>query len=414
MAAASSSTPSNLELFNEQGYLVVKKVLSQEVRRTLCKAVLDRVIYTVFGEGVDMTGISLRDTVAMLTDEKLRVKLLGAKGAKIVYRGGNSRKPLLSKSTGMTDAHYIPEVLEHVAFSETLHRIASELYGTDQLAFIAGIERVCLKAPGATKMDKHIDKNLFDEQVNYPQRIQCLVLGSASTTDPIEQVGGLCLLVNFHWYWELAKILFYPRGGRVPFPDVPASYSRFFVLPKGRTQGFDSHYLPALERCIRGYMEFQIDQIERSEFATLYSRIWKRGVRIPTEYKSLQWVSIQMDPGDAVFWKQEIPHFSNANKTTIPRVCFYYSAFPVEPEWYQSEACQWVVDQVRQFRFSYGIEADRYPTNAHNPEEIEYFKHHPEVARKVRALIEGTPLSRMLCGLSAGPDRTAEDPQEDI
>jgi hypothetical protein len=395
--AGSSSHSQLRELFQQQGYVVVKQVLDSSTCQILCQATYQRLVDIIFQGKVDITGLSQSDVIFMLTDEKLRIQKLGEDHAKIIYRHGNSRTPLISRSTGMSSQHYIPEVLEHVAFNQQLYQIASQLYGKQELAFKAGIEKLCFKSPGATAMDNHIDMCPFDSKVNYGERIQALVTASVGAGD---KNGGLCLLVNFHHYFTLASYLFHPKYGPFPFPDVEASWSRFFVLPKGPS-GFDKKYLPILQYHAFHYTNFiwqgKTEGVN-PDILSLYSWWREQKVWVPPTFQPLAWTSIPLDPGDAVFWDQRLPHFSNANKTDIARVCFYYSTFPVEPDWYGNPSHSWLIRQISQLRFSYGREGNVFPENPHNPEEYDYYQRHPERAAVVKKIISEHPLGQRLCG----------------
>lgn len=408
--------------FTEHGFVVINNVISPEICSLLCQKTLDRIVQIIFANsGIDpavFAKITFEELIHMFTDEKLRVDKLGPAGAKIMYRYGNSRRPLLSKSTGMADQHYIPEVLEHIAFNPTLYQIACELYGRTDLVFSAGLERLCFKAPGATAMDKHIDRSLFDScshesgtvtqtslsSSNYCNaageiipRIQCLVTAAVDTTTDTNDVGGLCLLRNFHHYTNFAKYIFHPRTGLVPFPDVPASWSRFFILPKD----FDKTYLPPLVQLIQIYMSWC--QGHTSGLAPsvqqMFTLCQQNGVTVPLEYKPISWYAVKLRPGDAVFWNYELPHFSRANKTHTARVAFYYSTFPAGPGWFGSAINRWLSDQVKELRYSYGVQGNKFPTKAINPEERDYFAKHPDEAERVFQLIMSSELNQRLCGL---------------
>jgi ectoine hydroxylase-related dioxygenase (phytanoyl-CoA dioxygenase family) len=64
-----------------------------------------------------------------------------------------------------------------------------------------------------------------------------------------------------------------------------------------------------------------------------------------------------MKAGDVIFWRQELPHFSTANKTDTPRVCCYYSLFPVDEDWYGSTEQKWLKKQVKELQAKLSIQA---------------------------------------------------------
>lgn len=404
----SSSSSSLQEIYNEQGFVIVNNVISPEICALLCQKTLDRIVQIIFGNSsVDpaiFASITFEELIHMFTDEKLRVAKLGPVGAKIMYRKGNSRQPLLSKSTGMTDQHYIPEVLENIAFNKNLYEIACQLYGQTDMVFAAGIERFCFKSPGATVMDKHIDRSLFDSKLNYYNangemmpRVQCVVTAAVDPlTDP-DNSGGLCLLRNFHHYTRFAEIIFHPHTGIMPFPDTPGVWSRFFILPKD----FDRIYLPQFERLIQIYMAWVNNPTIEipSAVSEIFIRCQQAGIKLPTEYKPISWYSVEVKPGDAVFWNYELPHFSRANKSHTARIAFYYSVFPAGPNWFGSSINKWLIDQILELRYSYGVQGNKFPVKAVNPEEQEYLAKHPEEIAKISQLIMSSELNRRLCGL---------------
>lgn len=403
-----SSLPNSLtDIYNEYGFVVINNVISSEICTLLCQKTLDRLVQIIFGNSsVDpaiFASITFEELIHMFTDEKLRVEKLGPVGAKIMYRKGNSRQPLLSKSTGMTDQHYIPEVLEHIAFNRNLYEIACRLYGQTDMVFAAGIERFCFKSPGATAMDKHIDRSLFDPKLNYYNangemmpRIQCVVTAAVDPLTESDNSGGLCLLRNFHHYTRFAEIVFHPRTGIIPFPDTPGVWSRFFILPKD----FDKIYLPQFIQLIHAYMAWVKNPatLISSMILEIFTRCYHAGIVLPAEYKPITWYSVEVKPGDAVFWNYELPHFSRANKSHTARIAFYYSVFPAGPKWFGSNINTWLTDQIKQLRYSYGVQGNKFPTKAVNPEEQEYLTKHPEEVAKISQLIMSSELNRRLCG----------------
>jgi len=384
----------------EQGYLIVDGVLDSNQCRQVTLAIYHRIVETVFTQrGFKVDPKSL-DTIRMLTDPALRAQLMGQDKDRAVFRHGLSRQPLVSKSTGMNDNHYIPEVLEHIAFNPKLYQVASHLYGQKELAFMAGIDRFCFKAPGSTQMSKHIDWCPFDQSGrNYPRRYQCLVTTSISRSVPPEKTGTLCLLLNFHHYTELARRIFYPRGGLVPFPDDNASWSRFFILPKN----FDSHYLPALIEHAQAYGDYLHRGLIPADprMAKIYAKLKSFGLSVPETYRPIGWQAISLRPGQAIFWDQRVPHYSAANKSEKVRACCYYSVFPIDQAWDQSSGRSWLRDQIRELRFSYDTEANIRTTKVRNPEELEYFKTHPEVAERTHQILGADEWRRKLTGVES-------------
>jgi len=117
--------------------------------------------------------------------------------------------------------------------------------------------------------------------------------------------------------------------------------------------------------------------------------------------KPLVWTPIKMKAGDAVFWSEDLPHYSFRNSSDKVRLCFYYSTFPIDDEWRDpgNPTREWVRHQVRELRFSYGIQANKLPSTSHNPEEMAYFDDHPDDKKRAKTIIRNSALARRMCGL---------------
>lgn len=370
---------------SEAGYLIVKGVLSSEECSRLSKALVHAVVDLVFtrqGFEVDPDDPA---TLDLLMDQNLREKKFGAAGKTSVWREGNTRQPLISKSCGMSEIHFNEELLETITYNERLYKEASKIMGTPYLVHANGPERFCIKARGSTDMPQHIDSNPFVEEVNYPYRIQSLVTIQIDTEINVKDSGTLYLLTYFHHYWDFFRELCHPRTGLEPhrFPDLK---SRFFILPtdKKNQQHFDINYLPALkkhavlyERYLTGTRGFDDDEF--------YKSLAAKGVVIPSADKKyieqMDWTPIKMAPGDMVFWHQYLPHYSVRQRSKIPRICAYYNVFPVSKEWYGTPHHDWVVKQFRNCQFFYGVDAGKYPTKIANIEEYEMLKKKGEIER---------------------------------
>lgn len=389
---------------NPEGYLVLEAVLTPEECQQVSLDIYRRIVDTTFtarGFAVDPAD---KATVELLTDPARRRAVFGERADQAIFRDGSSRSPLVSKSTGMTSQHYIPSVLEKVAFNPTLFQAAASLYGTSELAFSAGLEKVCFKAPGATAMPAHIDWCPFslrgaEKEVNYPVRFQCLVTTSIDTAAPAAKSGTLCLLTNFHHYVDFFGRLCAPRSGLVPFP-AETSLTRFFVLPKN----FNSHYLPQLRLYANLYADFQQGSglpLGASHLEPVFTLWLQSGLRLPLPLPPLEWTPIALRPGQAVFWDQRLPHYSLANKSAKVRVCCYYSIFPkTNFSLPQEQVMPWLRQQVLEYRLSYYRDADRLTETISNPEEMQWLRDHPEEAERVRRALRATSWRRSLVGLT--------------
>ena len=362
---------------NDAGYLVVKGVLSAKECEKLSKALIHAttdLVFTRQGFDVDPDDPT---TLDLFMDQKLREKKLGetAKGA--VWREGNTRQPLISKSCGMTHIHYNEELLERITYNERLYDAAAKVIGTPHLVHGDGPERFCIKPRGATDMPQHIDSNLFLDEVNYPYRIQSLVTIQIDEEISPRDSGTLCLLTYFHHYWDFARELFHPKTGLVRFPELK---SRFFVLPTNKKdkKHFDLNYLPALKKHAKAY-GFYLEGLrsaDKDDFhEDFYEKLQKKGITVPpTDKKYLEkmdWTPVKLAPGDMVFWHQYLPHRSLRQRSKTPRICAYYNVYPVDEDWFGSPHQEWVQKQFQTCQFFYGVDAGRYPEKAVNIEEYE-------------------------------------------
>lgn len=362
---------------NDAGYLVVKGVLSAKECEKLSKALIHATVDLVFTrQGFDVDPDD-PTTLDLFMDQKLREKKLGetAKGA--VWRDGNTRQPLISKSCGMTHIHYNEELLERITYNERLYEAAAKVIGTPHLVHGDGPERFCIKPRGATDMPQHIDSNLFLDEVNYPYRSQSLVTIQIDEGISPRDSGTLCLLTYFHHYWDFARELFHPKTGLVPFPELK---SRFFVLPTNKKdkKHFDLNYLPALKKHAKAYGNYLEGRrsADKDDFhEDFYEKLAAKGITVPpTDKKYLEkmdWTPIKLAPGDMVFWHQYLPHRSLRQRSKTPRICAYYNVYPVDEDWFGSPHQEWVQKQFQTCQFFYGVDAGQYPEKAVNVEEYE-------------------------------------------
>lgn len=355
---------------NSEGYLVISVLSSQKSQKTA------KAIYRRIRKVTDTEHLSRQSFYSCLVDQAERKKM----GVEI-WRDGNSRTPIISKSTGMSEQHYIPEVLESVAFNEKLYQVMSELYQTEKLVHRAGIEKICFKAPGASDMMKHIDRCLFEETVNYPVRYQCLVTLNISASTQPRDSGTICILVNFHHYTDFAAKIFDPHTGIHPFPkEAP---SRFFKLPTG----FDKYYLPKLRKRIQEYT-LNLD----SKYSKFYRQLRRDGVIVPEEILPLEWKVISGKVGEAIIWDQRLPHYSTRNRSKRARICAYYSVFPVDDEYYKSEERKWLTRQIKRLEFYYSVNYGSFDYKVKNPEEVKLLENSDDKDRIEVILIQNSEI----------------------
>lgn len=358
---------------NPEGFVIVPDALDLEkcskLKDSLIKNTID-LIFTQNGFQVDPRD---PEVTKLFVDMKLREQKLGVEGKKIVWRNGNSRQPLISKSCGMTHIHFNQEMMEEVAFNPKIYNITKIVVGTPYLVHCDGPERFCIKPKGSTDMPQHIDSNLFDDSVNYKFRIQSLITLEIDTDINPRDSGTLCLLVYFHHYWNFARELFHPKTGleECRFPNLK---SRFFTLPKD----FDKKYLPLLKKHIKGYEKYLSGEKPENDF---YISLKEKGIEIPDSKlryaDKMNWKPIPLKPGEMVFWSQYLPHFSVRNKSDTPRICVYSSYYPVNKDWFGSKHQKWVSKQFTEGKFFCGKDSGVFPETIINIEEYKYLASQP-------------------------------------
>lgn len=414
-----------------KGWAIIPKVITESSRVRIKNEMIRQTLnVTLLKQGVTIDPLDPKN-LQLLVDPKLRKESLA--DPNIIWRNGNSRDPIVSKSTGMTPYHYNPIVLEEIAFSPILYQIMSELYRTNQLIHSEGPELFSIKPPGSTPMCQHIDANPFYPEVNYPRRIQSLVCIEMDQLDPPEKAGTLQVLENFHYYFKLFGLLFHPVGGLYRFPN---NNRRFFTLP----ENFDQVWLPLINKVIAEYTQYQYlqyqnrfqsqsqsqspsqsqslsfdlssgvsstilsenpakshlcsppEKILNSDLSGLHPNIleayricfYQLGLRVPLTALSIKWVPIPVKPGDMIVWNQYLPHFSSANRSAIPRMVCYYSVFPLEKiEWYNSSAHQKLVKMWWNKTYQYSASSLYISSKKlDNPEEAAEFSKLSESEKK--------------------------------
>ena len=391
------------ENLNEEGYLIIGGALDPDECKVLSKALVKATMEMVFDRQGYKVDSSDPKSLQLLTDMKYREKVLGENGKGIIYRDGNTRKPLVSKNCGMASMHYIEELLNLVTYNPKLYEESVKVSGTPYLVHSEGPERFAIKAPGATDMSQHIDANLFDRDnsVNYPFRIQSLITLSIDTNINARDSGTLCLLTYFHKYWDFARELFDPKTG-ISGCRFPEMKSRFFVLPTNNkdNQHFDKNYLPSLKKHASEYSKY-VEGERGAAYDSWYKKLHAKGVRVPESasgyLEKMDWKPIPLQPGDMIFWHQHLPHRSLRNRSNVPRICAYYSLYPVTRDWYATKQQKWVQRQFQTCEYYYGVNAGKYPTVPVNTEEIEMMKDGGKIDR-IAALSTSTEFHRRITG----------------
>ncbi len=355
---------------NAAGYLVLP-VLSEETAVSLSRALIKKTVELIFTKkGYSVDSANYRE-LKCLVDKPLRSKL-GPGADTAVWRNGNTRQPIINKSTGMIDLHFQPELLETVTFNPKIVAASAKVMSVapEKLVYAWGPERVSIKVQGATVMKKHLDANLFTESLNYAYRIQSLVTLSIDTTISADKSGTLNVLTHFHHFWQLAGVLFHPETGIADcrFPSSCLK-SRFMELPSY----FDSQYLDQLKHYGRLYIDYLNSGCDTMDtfgkypenLTELFDSCYHADILVDYDLiklsiylEEMNWQSIQAKPGDMIFWHQHLPHRSMPNKSLVPRVVAYVNLYPAGANWNSSFQRQWVAQQFRKAESYYVKNAD--------------------------------------------------------
>lgn len=381
-----------------QGYTIVRGFFSPEECSIITQSFVSASLAIVFeGTNVDCNN---PENLALFTDPALRKATL--KNPNMVHRNGNSRAPLLSKSSGMIDIHFNPAQMTMVNFNPRLYELLAFLYGKRELSMCYGPERFSIKAQGATDMPKHIDANPFYPEVNYKERIQTVITLSIGEIGPgatkIEHSGTLFLIPYFHHYWSFFSIMFHPKTGAIHHPDIT---SRFFTIPTGQN-GWDKYFLPTLRVYAQAYTEFLHRGVlpQDGNILNLFRYIKNAGIAVPQQMYPLEWTGMNVKAGDVICWNQYLPHYTTKNKCKVPRIACYYSVFPVERDWFGSDEQKWCAQMFREGKFFYGTDANRFPCNVRNIEEYSYFTRHSLIGDAVSPVFS-SDFSQRIAGIKS-------------
>lgn len=406
------------------GYTIIKGVLSPEKCEELAHHFARRTVDMVFTErGFDISKLSTEEALELLTTPAKRREHFGEQANESVWRNGNSRNPVHSKSCGMIHLHYDKHLLEDITFNEDLYEQAAKIYGCKELVHLDGLERICVKPRGSTDMPQHIDANLFLPEVNFDTRIQSLVTLQIDTNPKTKtrDTGTICLIPHFHRYWDFAARLLHPTKGlnhslmQCRMENPPKG--RFFALPTGN-EGWDKKYFPLLQLHIKSYSDY-IHRGARNlpeETLAFYRKIDAEGITIPNDppriLEEIVWTPIKLEPGDMIWWHQHLPHRSLRNTTKTPRIVAY-GVWPVEKGWYRSDEQRWLATQTMSLEFYYprGRTVGLFPT-ALNSEELNHLRRYPEEMAALRGWIADDSQRRKMAGQESWfgeSDGTVED-----
>jgi hypothetical protein len=351
-----------VETFHERGWVVIPNVLEKEKCEKIKNSLIKQVLTMIFvdqGENIDPND---EENLLLFTSIEKRRECL--ENPNIVWQDENPRKPLLSKSCGITNIHYNHHVLRNVIFNEKIYKIMTTLYNKKELVHVEGPERICIKPKGSTEMPQHIDINPFflehnyKDDINGDDRIQAFVCinndeNKTENSNGKLENGTLYVLENFHIYWDFIKFVFHPTSeyfeGNDNFNIVRKykfmnTHSRFYPFSeiysfeerkniKLQTTKETTKFLSHLNKLIKEYTRYIYKKVVIKSYHKFFRLLKRNGVSIPEKIRIISWKSVKCNRGDLVCWKTKLPHHSLANKSTIPRIVCYTSLFAVDKTW---------------------------------------------------------------------------------
>jgi len=383
----------------EHGFVIIPNTLSRPVCERLSKRLKREVTDMVFtNRGFDVSDLELDERCQMLVDSKMRVEYFGDESKISVWKNGNSRKPIHSKSCGMINIHYDAKVLKHVTLNKNMYENLKKVYQYSNLVHTQGFERVGIKPGNTPGMPQHIDTNPFYGEGNYDchisHRMQSLITLNIDEDAEPENNGTLEVIPHFHRYFEFFSYVFHPENGIEECKMRGTSRTRFFTLPTGKN-GWDKKFLPLLRNHVNQYREYlyngkkDIDPI----ILKYYRMLKRKNVEVPYEDHTLKWTPLKLNIGDHVIWDERLPHRNVRNKTSISRIVVYYSLFPVDNQWYDSEERKWLLRQIK-YKHTYYSPKREYNYIPINDEEIKHMD-----KEKISRMIERSEFTRKISGI---------------
>ncbi|CAH6419426.1 Hypothetical protein POVN_LOCUS722 [uncultured virus] len=346
------------EQFATRGWLV-HQVLLPETAAKLAERVRLEALWCVFkDEWKQIETMSLQglNPTHLLTDGKLREKWLS--NPKMVWRNGNMRAPLISKSCGMVNIYTQPDVRQQILFNPTVVETLRILYATlpeaetkETLCYALGPDRLGLKSKGATDMDRHLDSNVFlpcaEQSPRY--RIQALVtlqIGTPAGKVTAADLGSIEVLQSFHLYYALAGWYFrnvgvtpFSNNGPYPFEEL------------------NKTHLP-------GFITWVRDYIYGTDAKPDTLKPYLEG--LPKTYVEMKWVTPVVKAGELIAFDSRLPHRNTRNKSDVDRIVSYVSLYR-QADWKRMGSPPILP------KFTGEQESQHKGSNRKNPEEREAF-----------------------------------------
>lgn len=324
------------QFFRTYGYVVVKNIIPKphRIARSIIREV-KKIIFTTKEELETLIKLEEKDIdpLQLLVDNKLREEHLD--NPKSIWHNNNIRTPKIAKSSGMTNIYHNKRVREKILFNEDIYNVVNSLYTSltgveEDIIYLYGPDRVCVKPKGATHMPKHIDCNLVcyeeeEENKTAPtnpltmfrvQVVTCLQIDTEAKNN-----GRTEVLSGYNNYFLLGAYYF-----RKSFTtdNKPGRYFSPLVVE----EIFSKHLNTFLEYIDSFYHKKKLlpkEETPLSKNKELFQRIYDS---LPKKKIKIEWTTPEVAPGDIFCFDQRLPHRNTKNDSEITRVASFVSLYP--------------------------------------------------------------------------------------
>ncbi|KAL6070038.1 hypothetical protein QOT17_007096 [Balamuthia mandrillaris] len=375
-----------LRTWQRDGVLVTPEpILTSSQRKTVKEAIVRSINSSLLKDLDPSLHVSFEDpdSLLLLTDSHCRTSKGIDQPDKIFFKGGNRRKPYLSKNTGMWNFYFIPEVMTIVQSNPDIHRVHALLMGSPHIKRDC-FERIGIKPPGSVDMPRHLDTYLFDDNARPGHRLQSLCCIDVPEDVSARDSGTFEAVKGFHLYFALAREFFHPERGcgayRLEPGPVPQRlppkfdltafnvYIQLYTYLQNNASSYTSKKnkkkLKNEEKTKEEEEAEEEEEEETEELPAVFQNpfvrkgldvttlrsFWQHALStfrrlssslvVPARARELRWEVVPMRPGSLLCWDSCIPHRNLRNKSkSRARVVAYCNAkLTEEPSWYLSEA----------------------------------------------------------------------------
>jgi hypothetical protein len=265
-------------------------------------------------------------------------------------RNGNPRESKVLKKSGKTPLYISRFIRDGVRRNQNIASAIAEIYGTNKLAFTAGLDHLIYKTESSEESPAVVDAKLFEplqpsDSLQNPFHFLCLVCLATSNQGPSEKISHLSPNRNS---MELSSSESTEETSAANSPrEAAATDGSVSIL-----EGFDRYY-EDIKSIIGIYGKHPITRKKKKNTAnfTVLDNFDLQGVnselkrihsaRLETspqlgEFVPLRWVKVPLHPGDVLILDCRIPYRTARNKNSHPAVFAPVSLRPVNPIWYNS------------------------------------------------------------------------------